>query len=120
MIVLPTHSSTPHKIVGLASCGLVTIITEMFCRILRQKSDFSGDFQMKPKSSIFTSPTRAIPATRAKLVDLVHPSHPLVSLAREMNWPEFDLQGVKGAEIMILVLATFSDSSRPCQASALY
>jgi hypothetical protein len=47
---------------------------------------------MKPRPSIFTSPAPVIPATKTKLVDLVHPSHPLVSLAAEMNWPAFDLQ----------------------------
>jgi len=31
-----------------------------------------------------------IPATKTKLSDLVHPSHPLVSLAADMNWPSFD------------------------------
>ncbi|MDQ3235615.1 MAG: IS5 family transposase [Pseudobdellovibrionaceae bacterium] len=47
---------------------------------------------MKPRPSIFTGPVPSIPATKTKLSDLVHPSHPLVSLTAEKNWPTFDLQ----------------------------
>ncbi len=47
---------------------------------------------MKPRPSIFTGSAPPVSATRTKLVDLVHPSHPLVALTVDMNWPAFDLQ----------------------------
>jgi hypothetical protein len=76
----------------LASAGISRHNHRHFRQDLCLSPDFFGDFQMKSKPSIFTGPVPATPATRTRLVDLVHPSHPLISLAREMNWPEFDLQ----------------------------